>query len=303
MSLSVGSDDCSVGVVIPAFNAERFISDAIASVLAQSHAHLECVVIDDGSTDDTAAVAEGFGDRVRVIRQPNRGVSAARNRGVDETTAPFLAFLDADDCWLPRRLELGLAFLRDAAPLQAVVCGTQVVDESRRPLRILRQDAHPTPYDLLLCRATLVSASSNLLITRTCFEAAGRFDDRLSTSADWALSFRLIARGSLGSIPEPLVEYRLHSANMSADIDAFERDMLQAFDDLLAGPDADPNLKPVRRRAYANLHRVISGSYFVARRPRPFCVHAARSIAGHPSTIPYFLGMLGRRRRRRDARP
>ena len=142
-----------------------------------------------------------------------------------------------------------------------------------------------------------------MLITRDCFEKVGGFDERLSTSADWAMTFRLVAGGSLGSIAEPLVDYRLHDANMSSSVDGFERDMLHAFDEILIGPGADPALRPMRRRAYANLHRMIAGSYFVAGRRGPFLRHAARSIGSHPSVLPYFLGMLARRWRRANARP
>jgi glycosyltransferase involved in cell wall biosynthesis len=293
---------CLIGVVIPAFNAESFVREAVASVLAQTHTSVECIVVDDGSTDSTAVAVAEFGDRVRLVRQSNSGVSAARNRGAAETSAQMLAFLDADDCWHPERLERGLAFLREHRRFEAVVCATQVVDRSRHPIRLIFHDAQLTARDLLLCRATVVSTSSNMLITRDCFETIGGFDERLSTSADWAMTFRLVARGSLGAIAEPLVEYRLHDANMSSSVEAFERDMLRAFDDVLMSPGADPELRPLRRRAHANLHRVIAGSYFVAGRRGPFLRHAARSIGGHPSTLPYFLGMLARRWRRANAR-
>ena len=96
----------SVGAIIPAHNAEAYLRDAIDSVLAQSHPVVDCVVVDDGSTDATAAIAEAYGPPVRVVRQENRGVSAARNRGAAEAEGALLAFLDADDRWLPDRLKL-----------------------------------------------------------------------------------------------------------------------------------------------------------------------------------------------------
>lgn len=285
-----------VGAIIPAYNAEAYIRDAITSVLEQSHPDVECVVVDDGSTDGTSAAAAEFGERVRVVRQENRGVSAARNRGAQEARSELLAFLDADDRWLPSRVERGVAFL-ERHRVDAVVCATQVVDRSLRPLHVIRPDPEVTTRDMLLCRASVVSVSSNLLVTRDRYEAVGGFDERLSTSADWAMTFRLLERGPIGVVAEALVEYRLHDANMSSSVEAFEHDMLSAFDQVLCGPGADPKLTPLRRRAYANLHRTIAGSYFVDGRRGPFLRHAVRSVAGHPSTLPYFLGMPLRRMR------
>src|SRR6476469_10004419 len=94
-----------VSVVIPAYNAERFLGEAIESVLAQGYAHFELIVVDDGSSDRTAEVARSFGDRVRTIEQENSGVSAARNAGTRAAGGELLAFLDADDRWSPGWLE------------------------------------------------------------------------------------------------------------------------------------------------------------------------------------------------------
>jgi glycosyltransferase involved in cell wall biosynthesis len=287
----------SVGAIIPAYNAEAFVRDAVESVLTQSRPVVDCVVVDDGSTDDTAALAEDYGPPVRVVRQENRGVSAARNRGAAEVDGALLAFLDADDRWLPERLRLGVEALERASSVEAVVCATRVVDGQGQPLEVIVPDPAATVEDLLLCRASVVSASSNLLISRRAFDEIGGFDERLSTSADWALTFRMLERGTLVSLPQPLVEYRRHGSNMSADVALFERDMLRAFGGIFA--DATPRTARLRRRAYANLHRMIAGSYFVEGEFASFARHAARSIGMHPSTMPYFLGLPLRRLQRR----
>jgi glycosyltransferase involved in cell wall biosynthesis len=287
----------SVGAIIPARNAQAYLRDAIDSVLAQSHAVSDCVVIDDGSTDTTAAIADSYGPPVRVVRQQNRGVSAARNRGAAEVNGALLAFLDADDRWDPDRLRLQLEVLGRFPEADAVVCATRVVDADRRPLGVIQPDSRATVEDLLLCRANVVSTSSNLLIRRSAFEEIGGFDERLSTSADWALTLHLLERGTLISLQEPLVEYRRHGSNMSADVARFERDMLAAYDAVFADPP--PRLRPLRRRAYANLHRMIAGSYFVEGELARFARHAARSVRTHPSTLPYFFAMPLRRARRR----
>ena len=98
-----------VSTVIPCFNAAPFLRQTINSVRSQSHIPCEVLVIDDGSTDESAAIARSYGPPVRVITQANRGESAARNRGICEATGDWIAFLDADDLWLPRKLEEQLA--------------------------------------------------------------------------------------------------------------------------------------------------------------------------------------------------
>jgi len=291
-------DQPLVSAVIPAYNAGKYLSDAIESVLAQTHPGVECIVVDDGSTDSTSAVAERYGDRVRLVRQANAGVSAARNRGASEGRGELLAFLDADDRWLPERVERQVEAFRSRPGVEAVVCATRVVNAELEPLGVLEQDPTVTPDDLLLCRAQVVSASSNLLIRRTAFEGFGGFDERLSTSADWALMFRLVAAGTLAVLSDPLVEYRVHGTNMSSNVARFEGDMLAAFDDIFDDPDTPSGLRGLRRRAYANLHRMIAGSYFVQRRYRSFGREAVRSIAAHPSTLSYFVALPLRRMRR-----
>jgi glycosyltransferase involved in cell wall biosynthesis len=287
-----------VSAIIPAYNAERFLGQAIGSVLAQTHPVSECIVVDDGSTDGTAAVAERHGDRVRLIRQPNAGVAAARNRGAREARGELLAFLDADDRWLPERVERQVEALRSRPGVEAVVCATRVVNGELEPLGVLEQDPTVTPDDMLLCRARVVSTSSNLLIKRSAFERIGGFDKRLSTSADWALMFRLVAADTLAVLSDPLVEYRVHGTNMSSNVARFEGDMLAAFDGIFDDPDTPSGLRGLRRRAYANLHRMIAGSYFVQRRYRSFGREAVRSIAAHPSTLSYFVALPLRRMRR-----
>src|SRR5215472_561278 len=97
-----------ISVIIPAYNHARFLTPAIESVLSQTMEPSEIVVVDDGSTDETSSVLGTFGRQIRVVRQKNQGVAAARNRGAELATGEYLAFLDADDLWLPRKLEMQL---------------------------------------------------------------------------------------------------------------------------------------------------------------------------------------------------
>src|SRR5829696_2208589 len=192
--MASGSDRPTISAIIPAYNAERFIADAVRSVLDQSIPVLECVVVDDGSSDRTAEIVDAFGARASVVRQANRGVSAARNRGVARSRGQLLAFLDADDSWHPERLERQLDALAAAPAHEAVVCATRVVDDGGAELGTVSPDPRVSVERLLLWRSTTVSVSSNLLVRREAFEAIGGFDESLSNSADWDLLLRLVER-------------------------------------------------------------------------------------------------------------
>ena len=112
-----------VSVIMPAYNCAAFVNEAIESVLGQDYENKELIVVDDGSTDATAEAIAGFGDRLRVIRQPNRGPAAARNRGVAEARGSYLAFLDGDDVWLPGKLATQMAYVVEHPEVKIVFTG------------------------------------------------------------------------------------------------------------------------------------------------------------------------------------
>jgi glycosyltransferase involved in cell wall biosynthesis len=286
-----------VSAVIPAYNAERYIAEAVDSVLGQTYPALECIAVDDGSTDGTTAVVRRFGSGVRLIEQPNAGPGAARNRGAAAASGEFLAFLDADDAWSPRRVERQMTALEQESDYGAVVCGTQVVDSHGRPLGVLEQSPDVTVRDMLTWRATLVSTGSNLLVERACFEAVGGFDEHIYGSEDWLMTFQLVAAGTLSAISDPLVHYRVHQANLSSSADRLETEMLRAYGEVFSDDRMPEDVRRLRRKAYANLHRMLAGAYFAERNLGAFIREALVSVRTHPSTLPYFLSTPIRRLR------
>src|SRR5688572_22302626 len=118
----------TVSVVIPTYNYGRFIAVAIESILRQTRPPLEIIVVDDGSTDETASVVESFGDAVKYVRQENAGVCAARNRGAAESRGDVIAFLDSDDSWEPTALERQVPFFDQDENIGLVHCGMREFD-------------------------------------------------------------------------------------------------------------------------------------------------------------------------------
>lgn len=273
-----------MSVIIPAFNASDFIGDAIKSVLAQTHRELDCIVVDDGSTDDTPELVERFNHSVRLIALKRGGVSRARNVGASAAKGECLAFLDADDVWEPEKLEKQITVLH-ARERPFVMCSMAVVDSDLRVVGCRRMSSETGSLrDLVMFDgSTVVSCSSTALITRSAFESLEGFDERLSMSADWDLLARFLLReGSIGYVDEPLVRYRVHDANMSFNVAALEHDMSYCFQKFFADSRVPNGIRARRSEAYASLYKMLGGSYWNAGQRRQALRALANSFVAHP---------------------
>jgi glycosyltransferase involved in cell wall biosynthesis len=284
-----------VSVIIPNYNYGRYLSAAIDSVLGQTYSHLEVIVVDDGSTDGSEAVLRGYEGRVSWFQQRNQGVSAARNRGIQESRGELIAFLDADDVWHPQKIERQIAVLQD--PAVGIVCtGLQYISTSGQSLgtnlcggrgRVLHEFA-------LLRKTVVLAGGSSVLVRKECFTRAGLFDAELSTSADWDMWRRIACYYDIEVVREPLISYRLHSSAMHRDVGLMERDMLRAFAKMFADPAAS-RIRPLRRECYSNLYMILCGSYFQARRWDACLRCMARSLVLRPAGILYLASFPFRR--------
>lgn len=267
-----------VSVVIPNYNYGCYLGEAIESVLGQSYQHREVLVVDDGSTDDSEAVARGYGDRVRWLQQDRHGVSAARNLGVQNSRGALIAFLDADDYWLPNKLERQVAqWMRDPA-IGLIHCGARMIEETGRVLesRLDGLEGWLAEEMLRFERPSVLMAGSSALVPRATFESVGGFDVRLSTSADWDFCYRVAVHQRIGFVPEALICVRLHRTNMHWNIRLMERDMLLAYDK--AFRDVTPERWRLRRQSYGNLHLVLGGSYLSVGQPLDAARHLLKSL-------------------------
>jgi glycosyltransferase involved in cell wall biosynthesis len=208
----------SISVVIPAYNASRFVSETLRCVLRQTLPADEILLIDDGSTDDTAAIAESFGPPVRVIRRANARQAASRNFGVQEATSEWIAFVDADDLWEVNKLARQMEELA-RNPL-ADLCYTARVEfvEQDGSVELGSVLPAPRPEDIrqALFRNTTFMPSS-VIIRRSTFLAAGGFDTQFKIIEDWDLWLRLLHAGIVfAACPEPLLLYRIHPHSASS---------------------------------------------------------------------------------------
>ena len=198
----------TVSVIIPAYNAEPFIAETVKSALAQTFTDLEVIVVDDGSSDRTAARLENFGEQIRVLRQANAGVARARNAGAEIATGSWLAFLDADDLWLPHKLERQMA-----APDAPMLYADRFNIGARKELPLVQSEVTPMHdgdvFLPLLLEGNFITNSS-VVVRREVFEELGGFASGVSPAEDWDLWLRLAERHRVSLCTEPLVRYRFH---------------------------------------------------------------------------------------------
>jgi glycosyltransferase involved in cell wall biosynthesis len=221
----------TVSVVMPTFNRARFLHAAVASIRAQTYRCLEIVIVDDGSTDDTAAVAAALGDEVRYVRQPNAGPAAARNRGIADANGELIAFLDTDDRWLPTKIERQVAVLRRDPAIALVSADMAVEDGDGRRLvesnferRGLRQffaelDGGPVPEaPRRLLQVNFINTST-VMVRREVLQATHGFDTRLRYGEDLELWLRIAARHAIACVPT-VEEIRVeHETNVTRSIE------------------------------------------------------------------------------------
>lgn len=286
----------SVSVIIPTYHCGQFIADAIAGALDQTIAPLELIVVDDGSTDNTAEVVRTFGDLVRYVPQENAGVSAARNRGVAESTGEIIAFLDADDTWEPTKLAKQLAVFESDPEVGLVHCGMREFDSQTGETVGFRVHGKEgwVADDLLLWEDPAVNVSgSSIMCRRSAFESTEGFDPEIKVGEDWDLCYRIARKHKVGFVSEPLVNYRLHPGGAHKNIDHMEKGMGRFYEKAFATEDAD--VLSLKSHAYGNFHRVLSGSYFRIGDYSKFAKHAILSIRNRPANLGYFLRFPFRR--------
>ena len=193
-----------VSVIIPTYNRGWIIEEAIHSVLAQDYTEFELIVVDDGSTDQTSNILDAYGNVIKVLSQKNKGVSAARNRGIAEASGKFIAFLDSDDLWHPQKLSAQINFFNQTP--EALICQTEEV-WIRNGFRVNPKKRHKKPSGMIFepsLELCLVSPSA-VMIRRSLFDRVGEFDETLPACEDYDLWLRISCRFSIYLIDTPLI--------------------------------------------------------------------------------------------------
>jgi len=241
-----------VSVIIPTYNRASFLKEALDSVLLQQNAEMEVIVVDDGSTDDTAAIVESFGRAVTYLYQSNAGVSAARNTGIKAARGRWLALLDSDDLWLPGKLQFQLELLNRHKDIK--ICQTEEL-WIRNGRRQNPKKYHKKPsghcFSALLERC-LVSPSA-VMMHRELLDEVGLFDEALPACEDYDMWLRIGSRYPIGLLERPLIVKRGgHPDQLSTSIAALDRYRIKSLSKLIGSGSLDSGQ---RKQALAVLAR------------------------------------------------
>ena len=275
-----------VSVIIPCYNAAPFIEEALQSVVSQTLTSWELVVVDDGSTDDTASRVKAFSDaRIRYFYKSNTGVADTRNFGITLAMGKYIAFLDADDLFLPQNLEKKVLFLEQHPLIPLVHAAETVFDsESGNIVNTSFGKSGTVLNDLLEMKGTVIHSPSSVVVRKEILADCGLFDVNLSTSADWELWVRLAARCEFGYLSEPLSRYRVHARQMHRNIALMEKDVMYALKKINKSGLFDS--KRYFRFCKANFHLILAACYKGdARNYWQFFRHLALSVFLDPAPL------------------
>jgi glycosyltransferase involved in cell wall biosynthesis len=211
-----------ISVIIPVYNGEAYLAEAVHSILAQGYEPLEIIVVDDGSTDGSAAIAHAFGQKIQYVYQANQGPAAARNRGLELAQGSVIGFLDADDLWPEGKLSKQLALWQEE-PVRAMVMGyVQLLTSTQESSGRLLFQPSAAPY--------LSPQVGAMLCKRTLFDEIGSFDTsmRYGEDLDWFMRVRE-QDVQIGISQEVCLLYRLHSNNITRGKSTAQRNIMAAF--------------------------------------------------------------------------
>jgi glycosyltransferase involved in cell wall biosynthesis len=258
---------------------------------------METIVVDDGSADNSLAVLRSYSNRLAVISQDNKGPSAARNVGIARSTGEWIAFLDADDLWVPEKIqEQSEYFHYDSVGV--IFCGLEYIDESG----IGRGYSHPTFAEDPLCQLVTftnptIGGGSTAVVRANCLRRLGGFDEMLFHAEDLDLWIRVAAEYGVRTVPAPLVKYRKHSGSLSLNVRMFEDNNLRMVRKLLSNPRC-ARVHYLRRKALGKLHMILAGSYFYNGDLRRAACSAFKAVLYRPLEMGHICGFPVRTLRR-----
>ena len=241
--------DKKVSVIIPNYNYGRYVSQAIDSVLNQTYANIEVIVVNNGSTDNSIEVLKGYEDQIYLVDQENLGQSGARESGLAKATGDFIAFLDADDMWEPTKIEKQLLLFNTKTEL--IYCGIACFSENnQKHISTFLPQFRGSCASAFISHpgvSIVMSGESTAIFTRDLLEKVGGFDPNLNSAAGWDFFRRCSIFTEFDFVPEALSEYRIHSSNMSHSSLETIPDIRNAYKKLFNDRDWAVSPKVVRR--------------------------------------------------------
>lgn len=227
----------TIDVIIPVYNGEKYIIQAITSVERQTYLPNKIIVVDDGSTDNTSKLIHHFQSNVSLeyIQKENGGLSSARNAGIQKCTSQYIAFLDADDEWYTNKLEQQMKVFQ-ASPLKnlgVVYCAYNIIDEKGNLINnrfiLHNPSVRGRVFKKILPLNTITGSASGVLIKKECFGKVGLFDETLSACEDWDMWLRIAQAYEFDYVNKALIKIRRHEQNMQNDKNHMFRNTLTFY--------------------------------------------------------------------------
>jgi len=253
-----------VSVIIPVYNGEKYLKETIDSVLKQTYQDFEIIIVDDASTDSSPEIIRSFikkyPDKIKLFwHKKNKGCPAAtKNTGIKHAKGDFIAFLDQDDVWLPRKLEKQINILKSNDRLIANFTNGYIFDDPKNKA-IAKRWAYITPFpDFYVVRKRLLKenfilSSSSALVRAKILKKAGGFDEKMKLADDYDLWFRLTFYGKFSFIQEPLFNWRFHTESLSFNEEKHINDLIYFFKKILSNDKLakeEKNLAKIKKSLY-----------------------------------------------------
>ena len=256
-----------VSVIIPAYNAEKYIKETVESALAQTWPAKEIIVVNDGSTDRTAKILRSFDHQIIVINQVNHGAGAARNTGIQAAQGEYFAFLDSDDLWDPHFLEVHIKNHAANPGLDITYCWWNYIDGNGH---LLPESDRYYEQGNLLEQLVITNRFGPIvgMAKKEALEKVGNFDEALTNTEDWDFWLRAAIHGcQFGCIPVVLASYRIHGSNKSSNVARMQKSQLLILDKVFNQPSILHTIMPIKTRAYARVHLDASMGFFRINQP------------------------------------
>ena len=253
-----------VSVIVPTYNSDRYVVQAVGSVLAQTYPNYELIVVDDGSTDNTHQVLKPYFDQLRYVYQNNQGVAAARNRGIELATGEFIAFLDADDVFLPEKLAKEIACFEKQPELDMVISGWRIVNEHGEAISDVRLWEYAPQLDLKTAVLYKPARPSSTILRREWCKKVNGFDARFVRTDDLDFLLKLLSQGCKADwLPEITIHYRQHGKSLMSQGMALVKDTQAVMENFFSRKDLPPDILALKNQeSYQSLVWLASRMHF-----------------------------------------